>query len=231
MKKILFTIVLLFISYLSVSAQKEVYFNTTKSEDIKVESLQGFSVGTGIDFLSLVQNFTSDYKSYSFPLGIGYFYEKRMAPRWTLTSSVTLSNNIIYRGHFFLSNGDSVDRILYYRLGLDVSIAPKWYFGYKHRYQAGKASLNSGWYLSLPVGAGTILLNTMPSNYVNYVGIGAGLAVGYRQAISKQWFLDGSVSLLGISSSLYSINKELYISSPYISYPTGIGLSAAYTFK
>jgi hypothetical protein len=230
MKRLSISTTLILLVLMPVWGQKEVFFSITPKDSIKVESLHGISIGTGINLLSSIRNFTSDYKSYSLPLEINYFYEKCIAASWTLTSSVSLSSNTLYRSHFYLSNGDYVDHSLYYGLGLGVSITPSWYLGYKRRYQAGKASLNSGWYLSLPLGASTNLLN-IPSIPVNYVGIGAGLALGYRQAISKQWFLDGSVSLIGISSGLYSFKKELYISRPYISYPTGISLSAAYSFK
>ena len=225
-----------------LSAQKEIFFSTKSKDSICVESLHGISIGTGINLLSTIQNLIANEKLYSIPLGVGYFNEKRIAPTITFVSSIglnaTFSQSRLYTK---LPNGgyhyDFLDPHYTnsFSLDLGVGVELRWYWGYKRRYDAGKAKLNSGWYLSLPISAGTKLINTYKSdyfpNYINYVGLGVGLGIGYRHAISRQWYLEGNVTLLGISTSLYSVHKKFNLSSPYINYPTGISLNAAYTIK
>jgi hypothetical protein len=242
MKRFLISAVLFLLVLLPVWGQKEVFFTNIPKDSIKVESLHGISIGTGIDFLSTIQNLISNDKSYNVPLGISYFNEKRVAPTITFITGVglnaTFSKSQLYTqlsdGSYYYSYLDPKYKNTY-SLHLSAGIETRWYFGYKRRYELGKASLNSGWYLSLPVSSGTKLIDTdktkYSSNYINYVGFGASLNLGYRRAISKQWFLEGNVSLLGISTSFSSVYTKLKFSSPYISYPTGISLKATYNFK
>jgi len=226
----------------SLSAQKEIFFSTKSKDSIRVESLHGISIGTSLDFLSTIQNLIANDKSYDIPFGIGYFNEKRIAPTITFLSNVGLSlaysKSKLYTqlpdGSYYYSSSDP-HYTNAFSLGLGAGVGLRWYWGYRRRYEAGRAQLNSGWYLSLPVSASTTLINTYKmeyfSDYINYAGLSGGLVLGYRRAISRQWFLEGNVKLLGISTSLYSMNKRFNLSSPYISYPTGISLSAAYTIK
>ncbi|MDD4992754.1 MAG: hypothetical protein PHR83_11015 [Paludibacter sp.] len=242
MKRLSISTLLLLLVLLPVFGQKEVFFTNIPKDSIKVESMHGISIGSEIDFLSTIQNLISNDKSYYIPLGISYFNENRVAPTITFMSVVGLSA-VFSKSHLYTQQSDGTYYYSFldpkytnsYSLQLGAGIEPRWYFGYKRRYEQGKASLNSGWYLSLPVNAGTRLIDTnknnRSSNYINYVGFGAGLNLGYRRAISKQWFLEGNVSLLGISTALYSINKQLNLYPLYIGYPRGISLSAAYTFK
>jgi len=242
LNRILLLMFLLLFCGFSVSAQKEVFFTNIPKDSAKVESLHGISIGSGINLLSTIQNLIANEKLYSIPLSVGYFNEKRIVPTITFVSSLglnaTFSQSRLYtkisEGSYFYSSSDP-----HYKndFSLDLSAGGelRWYWGYKRRYGAGKAKLNSGWYLSLPIGVDTRLIDTYKSdffsNYINYAGLGGSLSLGYRRAISRQWFLEGNVTLLGISTSLYSWNKKFNLSSPYISYPTGISLNAAYTFK
>ena len=242
LNRILLLMFLLLFCGFSVSAQKEVFFTNIPKDSAKVESLHGISIGTGINLLSTIQNLIANEKLYSIPLGVGYFNEKRIAPTITFVSSLglnaTFSQSRLYTK---LPNGgyhyDFLDPHYTnsFSLDLGVGVELRWYWGYKHRYEAGKAKLNSGWFLSLHISVGTTLINTYKSdyfpNYINYVGLGVGLGIGYRHAISRQWYLEGNVTLLGISTSLYSVHKKFNLSSPYINYPTGISLNAAYTIK
>lgn len=253
MKRILFTITLLFISYLSTFAQKEFYFNTTKREDMKVESMQGVEIGSAISTISLFQPSYFYGKSFGVPLSMGYFNEKRIAPSWTLTTRIGLDHSFMNMAHYVFSKdsiqmNDSMYHFISqkldhykfeYMLNLGVSIEPRWYFGYKKRYQIGKAKLNTGWFLSLPVSVGATLINTYKpdmideyySNYKAYCSLGLSGILGYRQAISKQWFLEGNLHLINLSSQIYSLNNKINISQPgIIIFPT-ISLKASYIFK
>ena len=245
MKKILFTIVLLFISYLSVYSQKEVYFNTAKSEDIKVESMQGIDIESSFSPISIIDNLTYQKKSWGFPLSIGYFKEKRIASTWTLLYRIKLQNNLsntpvftydsINHGYMFDYNSSSYKTT--YSLGIGISIEPRWYFSYKKRYQVGKAKLNSGWYLSLPVATGVTLINTYKqpvseywSKQTNYGGLGFSPSLGYRQAISNHLFLEGDIALLNGSIGFSKIDNK-FIIYPSLHITAGMSIKAAYTFK
>jgi hypothetical protein len=87
----------------------------------------------------------------------------------------------------------------------------------------------------LPVVVGTTLVNTYKSeilsDYISYVGLSSALNFGYRQAITKQLFLEANVTLIALGTNLYSSNKRVGIAPPYTSFLPGIGLKAAYTFK
>jgi len=251
MKQVLVTIALLFISYLSVSAQKEVYFNTAKPEDIKVESMQGIDIESSFSPISIINNLTYQSKSGSFPLSIGYFNEKRIASCWTLTTRIWFNNNFIkipqyisdndpanFNDTMYYSTSQTIDSYKFvYRLYLGISIEPRWYFSYKNRYTMGRANLNSGWFLSLPVSIGVTIINTYKqpvseywSKQTNYGGLVFSPVLGYRQAISNHLFLEGDIVLLNGSIGFSKIDNK-FIIYPSLHITAGISIKAAYTFK
>jgi hypothetical protein len=197
---------------LSVSAQKEVFFNTAKPEDIKVESMQGFEIGSAINTSSLFSPYYSYGKEFAIPISIGYFNEKRIAPSWTLTTRISLDQSLINTAHYILMKdsfirNDSmyhsyIQKLdhykLEYRLNLGISVEPRWYFGFKNRYQIGHAKLNSGWFLSLPFSISTTLINTYKPdlvniyslNYKTYCSLGLSPTLGFRQAVSNHCLLN-----------------------------------------
>ncbi len=254
MKQILFTIILILVSYLSVSAQKEVYFNTTKPEDIKVESMHGFEIGSAINASSLFNPYYSYGQSFGIPLSMGYFNEKRINPSWTLTTRIGLGHGFMNLAHYIFVKdsfpmNDTIQHFISqkfdhykfeYSLSIGISVEPRWYFGYKKRYQIGHAKLNSGWFLSLPLSLGTTLISTYKPDmidetyYLNsktYCSFGLSPSLGFRQAVSNHWFLEGNCTLINASSQLYSIYNKFGISQPWFTVFPGISIKAAYTFK
>jgi len=247
MKQFSFTIILVLQSYLSVSAQKEVYFNTTKPEDIKVESLQGFEIESSINTTSLFS------PSFGIPLSMGYFNEKRIAPSWTLTTRIGLTHSFMKIAHYaqFKDSFIMADTMYHfinhkldqykseYALNLGIGVEPRWYFSLKSRSQIGQAKLNSGWFLSLPFSVSTTLINTYKPDLVDiyslnsktYCSLGLSPTLGFRQAVSKHWFLEGSCTLINASSQLYSYNNIFAVSQPWFTILPGISIKAAYTFK
>ncbi len=248
-------LLLLFTIALRISAQKEIYFSSTPKDSIKVESIRGVEIESGMNTSKLF-NTSSHDKSFTIPLYMGYFNEKRIAPSWTLIARIGLSNNFMNSAHYVLVkdsmqmngpiyyyNTTKVDYYKFeYQLNLGISIEPRWYFGYKNRYQSGKTKLNSGWFLSFPLSVSTLLINTYKpevppgyttyyQDYKSYCSFGLYGHLGYRQAISKQWFLEGDVAILGIESGLFSYKKQLYLSPVSPNLFQGINIKAAYTFK
>lgn len=244
MKQIIIIILILF-SCLSVPAQKEVYFNSSKPEDIKVESMQGIETR-----LSLYPNgFGVGSRTITFPeyyepaLYIGYYNEKRIADSWTLKGTIGLQNiasrRLIWVKDPVTGNlsSNSMDYTTGYDLKLEVGIEPRWYIDFKHRYQLGKANLNSGIFLSIPVSFQSTLLHS-PEPIVNlgwfpiwFYGYASIIpTLGYRQAISKHWFLEGSFGLG--TNYIFSINTwthKFEITNPFLT--PQLSVKAAYTFK
>jgi hypothetical protein len=231
----------------NVSAQKEVYFNTTKTNDIKVESLQGIETRFSI--------LPSGYRSgiLSLPeiinpaIYIGYYNEKKIADCWTINSTIGLQN-IATKSPVWQVRNDSINGdYLFgnsmkntYAMMLEVGVEPRWYWSYKRRYQLGISELNSGWYLSFPTLFQTTLLNTpeplLKQGWIpTYFQAKAAFTptIGYRKSISKRWFLEGSFGLgVQVNFGIYNYSdnsKRFYFLSPNIN--PHCEIKAAYTFK
>jgi hypothetical protein len=253
MTKYIFSILLLFAVVLHTSAQKEIYFSSTPKDSIKVQSMHGVEIESSINTTNLFSYYDPNNKSFSVPLGIGYFNEKRISQTMTLITRITLTQNFINAGHY-VSVKDSMqiyDSLYHfttqkldhykfeYQLTLGISVEPRWYFSFKNRYQNGKAKLNSGWFVSTPLSFSTILINTYKPevvtdsylSYKTYCYIGLSGVLGYRRAISKQWFLEAQGTLVSLRTGLFGVNKQLYISDPYPNLLPSISLKAAYTFN
>ena len=231
MKQTLSIIAFLLISFLNGYSQKEIFFNNTPVKDIKVESLQGVEV-----------NFTNTQSLSNKAIYIGYFNEKRISSEWTLNSTFGLYNVFGTRRILELIN-DSLNYYIatpnyknIYTLALGAGIEPRWYWGYKNRFQSGKARLNSGFFLSFPLSVTTTLLQT-PDPIFNpkwtpaFFNLNVSFipTVGYRQAISERLFLEGSIGL-GLYSVIYKYpNTGISFLSPDLNLQ--FKLKAAYRFK
>ena len=243
MKKYLFNAFFLINSFFVLS-QKEVYFNTAKPEDIKVESFSGFETRVSLNPNGFMTGFAFSFPTYYEPaLYIGYYNEKRIADSWTLKGTIGLQNVASKR---LIWVKDSINGNLFantsnytvgYELLLDLGIEPRWYWDYKNKYQLGEARLNSGWFLSFPICFQTTLLHSpepiynlgwLPIWFYGYASIIPTL--GYRQVISKHWFLEGSFGLG--TNFIFNINTwthKFEITNPFLT--PQLSIKAAYTFK
>ena len=254
MKQVLVTIAVLFSCYLSVSAQKEVYFDTIKTENIKVTSLKGIEISLNVEPFTLINNILNvNTKEISIPLHIEFFNEKRILPTWTLITRIGLVNTLSSY-YNFIPIHDSIDnsytydptnfrKIYSYSLAINLGIEPRWYWGYKNRVQMGKANLNSGWFLALPVSLQMPLpiylhtamqvtptytvINKWIKDYFNVYG-SVSPTVGFRQAISNRWILEGSAGLK-VSSGFYDYSNYVGLMQPTIN--PELSIKAAYTLK
>lgn len=220
--------VFILLSFLSVSAQKEVYFDTIKTENIKVQSLQGFE--TNVYILFEPYNKTSIIPD----VFIGYFNEKRIGSTITLISTIGIRNAVFKRERYDLIN-NVFDRTgkyyTAYYLTFEISLEPRWYLNYKNRFQNGTAKLNSGLFLSMPLTLSSLCLRTpdgtinnswLPLNPTLHIALSP--RIGYRQAICKSLFIEGMAALSGT----YSFNGyDLY--GPIIE--PSLNFKAAYTFN
>ena len=246
MRKYLLILFVSFIAFSGISAQKEVFFNTTKTNDIKVASLQGIETrisiqpdGYGSGSLSLPEFINP-------AIYIGYFNEKRIADYWTINSTIGLQNIDTKSPDWHLQEDSINGDYLFgnsmkntYAMMLEVGIEPRWYFNFKNRYQNGHAKLNSGCFFSLPVSYNTLLINTYKwpesensyhTNFKNYGSLNTLLLFGYRQAITKNWFLEGNLTTIGYGCNFYKYTTGFYVYPNFVVNPM-INLKASYTFK
>jgi hypothetical protein len=247
MTKHIVTILLVFAVVLHTSAQKEIYFSNLSPDSIKVQQMQGIEIGLALYPTKIIMNLSTSMKDNTIPIVISYFNEKRIASTWTLISRIKLKNNLskspvftydsISHSYEFHSNSHYQTT---YSLELGVEIEPRWYFGYKSRYQLGKAQLNSGWYLSLPLQLCTTLIDTFkypqPLNqFINYnlPNLTLAPAIGYRQSVSKQLFFEANLKIAYSALYLYSIKNYVFVrySYQYVTLLPELSFKAAYTFK
>jgi len=225
------------------SAQKEVYFNNVPLDSIKVHSIHGVELKWTMDILSTFYYKFDTYSS-AIPLYVGYFSEKGISSSWSLKTNIGLQNffykSLIQhidsiKGNYYYSSTNNTFRNSY-SLMLEGGIEPRWHWRFKERYQNGKATLNSGGFLSFPFALRTTLLETpdqifYTSWFPKYFSITASFtpSIGYRQAISKRIFVEGSFGV-GLQSVIgQNYYKRISITSPNI-FPQ-INIKAAYTFK
>jgi len=238
MKRLSVISVLVLLVLLPAFGQKKISSFNKSGDSIKVESMRGVEI-----FTEMTDMFNMPYSA--IPVYIGYFSEKRTSSIWTVISKIGLYNafykafdySAVYTdpitGNF--SFGGALPTKNAYALSLSVGIEPRCYWTYKNRYPLGLSQLNSGWFLSFPFTLNTTLLNS-PEPYLQLgwvprifaVGFAAGTRLGYRQAITKQLFVEASAGL-NLGTSVYILNSELHVSHPNV-YPQVL-VKAAYTFK
>lgn len=215
-------------SFLNVYAQKEVYFDTIKTENIKVQSLHGLET-------NIYVKFEPDNTKWIIPdVYIGYFNEKRIGSSTTLISTIGIRNAVFKRERYELINNvfDQTGKYFTaYYLTFEISMEPRWYLNYKNRFENGTAMLNSGLFLSMPLTLSSLCLRT-PDGTINNswlppfttLNIALSPRIGYRQAIFKSLFIEGMAALSGRcifnGYDLYGLNIE-----------PSLNFKIAYTFK
>lgn len=234
-------VIVFILTSISTFAQREVFFNSSKPEDFKVQSLKGLELQSGYNPLSI---FSPQRYFNSIPYYAGFFSEKRIATTMTLGYSVGLFGST-YKMPVVNYTYDSISGSYYgygsggsytqeYTLGLRMGIEPRWYWNFKKRAENNKVKLNSGWFLSMPLNYEYVMYRSYkppyPPNYSykSYGYLTLKPTIGYRQSITKNIFLEGSFGY-GFGLSLGSLNGIFYT---YISdSEPELKLKAAYTFK
>lgn len=236
------TIIFLFLLfYFQTSAQKEVYFNTAKPEDIKVETLKGVELQIGYNPMYIFD--PTRYFNQEIPYYAGFFNEKRIASNVTLGYSVGLSGSrtelplLTLRydsvsGNSFYVFDNNLDYKASFSLGLRIGIEPRWYWNLKKRAEQNMAKLNSGWFLSMPITCEYSMFTSFKPNYLSdyqyYGNIILKPTIGFRQSVSKNIFLEGS---FGYKVGSY-LSRNMYGLNPLrLSTNSELNIKAAYTFK
>lgn len=236
-------VIVFILTSISTFAQREVFFNSSKPEDFKVQSLKGIELQIGCLPLSV---FEPSRNFNQIPYYAGFFSEKRIAPTMTLGYSVGLfgsrlkmpvpnyTYDSISGGYGGYGSNPTYKQV--YTLGLRIGIEPRWYWNFKKRAENNKAKLNSGWFLSMPLNYEYAMYSsykpTYPPNYqLNYQNYGyltLKPTIGYRQSITKNIFLEGSFGYgIGLALESYKRHFATYLSDT----EPELKLKAAYTFK
>lgn len=206
---ILLTFILL--SLQSAFAQREVFFNEldVDNSEIKISS-KVTGLDFNLDYMRLLPEKYLGLKMGSIESRVNFFHENRIANTLSLYKSVGLVNSAFNKmviadfpdPSFGVDNHS--DYKYQYELSLNLRIEPRWYFDYKYRHRNNKnVRNNSGWYLSLPISANTLLLHE-PVNFDQDGWIPEQLTltiktpptIGFRNAFSDRWFFEMNLGYL-----------------------------------
>ena len=188
------TVLLVISTFTTLFAQQEIYLDNTPKEKIKLNNLKGF------EFSGTVINNNNDI---FYPYGIDILYQFNYFQELRLFSSVglllkggmTMNRRLMLKGEVN-DNRDKYTQLLENSLfnstygEAHIVVEPRWYFSYFYRYKTGKASLNSGWYIGIPV--------ELNSNLTSYVSFSTNPTLGFRQAITKSLFIEGGLGVVPI---------------------------------
>jgi hypothetical protein len=216
MKNLKYSIILamIFLYGNSLFSQKEIFFDNTPKDSIKVHTLSGIEIGYAgryeprmiLDLMGGDVDPTEDFHS----VQVNYLKEYPIFPTISLILKGGLG--ITQRPDFITSSPMGGD-ILGYKYnnsyGVILSAEPRWYYGYKRRFVEGKAKLNSGGFFTLPLEYNSY---TEPSRW-SYVTILLSPQCGFREAIFDNIYIEG---MLGCSLStqsdlyVYTIDKVIH---------------------
>ena len=194
MKHQTITVLLLLSSFTALFAQQEIFLDNTPKEKIKLNNIRGVDFSTSImsDEYYPFDPFHVDIH-YQF----NYFQELRLFSSFgvVLKGGMKMNRRFITKGEVN-DNRDKYTQLLENSLfnstygEAHIVVEPRWYFSYFYRYKTGKASLNSGWYIGIPV--------ELNSNLTSYVSFSTNPTLGFRQAITKSLFIEGGIGVVPI---------------------------------
>lgn len=202
MKHIIVTTCLLISSMLTFG-QKEISIEPIDSANLKVRSFQGIEVSV------LPYNKDNRYNESNYyklnPSGyLGLFSEQAIAPTWALRWTAGVQEVFVRKNPnvYDDSNNQLYPDIRIHHI-FKIGVEPRWYFMYKKRFAAGKASLKSGCFLSLPIS-----MDFLYNRYYNEMGyiypdhapqyiksLHVMPTLGYRSAFSRHFYMEGAAGL------------------------------------
>lgn len=186
MKHQTITVLLLLSSFTALFAQQEIFLDNTPKEKIKLNNIRGVDFSTSImsDEYYPFDPFHVDIH-YQF----NYFQELRLFSSFgvVLKGGMKMNRRLMikrevndYRDQHTQLLENSLFNSTFGEAHLVVE--PRWYFSYFYRQKTGKASLNSGWYIGIPL--------ELNSNLTSYLSLSTNPSLGFRQAISKNLFIE-----------------------------------------
>ena len=248
MPKYHFVLAILIVQCLNIFSQDNINSNGIPTGEQKLESLKGFELRLIPYPKGFYTNQTGELlvKPFSTSVYIGYFCEKRIALDWTFLTTVGLHNiafqspviRLVKGGNNDFYSTFGPDRKFSYSLWFEAGIEPRRYLRIKHPSGTRITTLNSGWFLSSPLLFQTIILHSpeplihkgwFPSTQYSGTFI-LTPTIGYRQAVSRQCFVEGDIGFGGnVSVGTNTIDRQFTISTP--EFNPSLKLKAAYAFK
>lgn len=211
---------------------KQTYVNSLSGIEIKID---GFSHGyhSGSTISPLLFNYIKEkslFKTTSIIFRGGFIIiPKSFEQSW----KSTIIYNPVIKGDLY-----------YLNFALNFEVEPRWYWGIKERTLKGKATLNSGWFLSLPFLATIpfdISYNTIPDGYdlslfhdyswfKDYLRIyfNTGPSVGYRFSPLENCYLEGIIQIIVQNYNIREFENN-WFGTPNIQ--PQFKISGAYIFK
>ena len=140
-----------------LSAQKNKNYTDTITE-LKVNSLKGIG-------LKIESPYVAGYGlGRNMPFFINYLNERRISSSSTilLKAGVIITTGVFYEdstnnyyqlqySNSYYGTPNNANKVTYCAFGFNFGVEPRWYWNFKNRALKGKAELNSGWFLSIPL--------------------------------------------------------------------------------
>jgi len=215
--------------------------------ELKVNSLNG--IGLKIE----LPNVSGYGIGRNMPFFINYIDERRISSSTTilLKAGVIITPGVFYEdstyNYFEMFERNSyfeipknANKVTYCAFGFNFIIEPRWYWNFKNRAIKGKAELNSGWFLSLPMEI-SLPLRTMISTPTLYdhqstkwlsdyfnLFYSCGISVGYRHAFSDKWFLESSIEMQAMGDWANYFGSNLYST---VGFMPQLEIKASYIFS
>jgi hypothetical protein len=204
--KFLLTACLIILVSLQTTAQKEL--KSFDSTTFKVNSLKGIELKIESPYASSFQPLSS----IGAPLHFNFVNERAISSSSTLLlkAGINVTPGVFYEDttyNYEFNLGQKIGRkVSFCSFGFNFGAEPRWYWNFQKRAHAGKARLNSGWFLSLPLEVNfpkVAMLNGPTINFKNGDWItdqiillySLGISTGYRFALSKRLYLESSVEI------------------------------------
>lgn len=237
-----FAFILFVLSTTHIFGQETVNPNDSVNHHTYVSSLNGIEIK--------IDGYTHGYHTGSnmSPLLLDYIKEERIFK----TASIIFRGGIVFipvnikdsHEGTIIRNPVIKGNLNYCIFALNFEVEPRWYWGIKERTLKGKATLNSGWFLSFPSEV-TIPLdisyNTIPDGYdlslfrdyrwfKDYLRIyfNSGPAVGYRFSPIKNCYIEGLIQILAENYRFRQFENQ-WSGSPSVQ--AQFKISGAYVFK
>jgi hypothetical protein len=199
----------------SIFSQKEIFFDNTPKDSVKVKELKGVEIGyTGTssftykNFVNLIidKNFNEEFAK---TLNLNTFYFNYFKEKRLLNSISLLTQGGFCFTYLPLYNYSSISY-----LGLTLSAEPRWYYNFYKRYRTGKCVNNNGSFLALPIEFFSYTRILKSNNSQDYIKVYLSPQWGFRKSISNHLIFEtivgGSIStndnLLGKTNNGFKIS-------------------------
>jgi len=236
-----FVIASIFIFCLGFQLQAQQKSSLADSTKLQVSSLHGLE-------LKIEDPEFAGYGAYGigYPFFVDYVHEQRLTPSTTILykAGLSITMGAFYEDstymHLFDPNEKTGHKVGFCSFGADFVVEPRWYWNFQKRAQAGKARLNSGWFLSLPVEISIPRIACIygPAFYYDtsskwlknyfYLFYSLGISTGYRYALLKNLFLEASLEIQVTGD--WEKYTESYSFSPTTIMPQ-LEIKASYVFN